>query len=97
MGARLQSFLSAASRGRATLSEDFDFTYVQELVSSSPGTARWRLGLMEMPGAGQGGHFARAEPTVAQRHPSMMGEWDHTYSSHAYTPALALHSNDVTW
>lgn len=65
MSAQLQDFLSPAPDTRPSLGEDFDFTYVQELVSPGLSAARWRLGLMEMPGAGRAGHFARAEPAVA--------------------------------
>ncbi len=62
---QLRDFLSAAPDSRTPLGEDFDFSYVQELVSPGLSASRWRLGLLEMPGVGQAGHFARAEPAVA--------------------------------
>ncbi|MYB88788.1 MAG: S8 family serine peptidase [Proteobacteria bacterium] len=65
MNVQMQDFLSGVPDTRAPLGEDFDFIYVQELLSPGLSASRWRLGLMEMPGAGQAGHFARAEPAVA--------------------------------
>ena len=65
MNVQLQDFLSAVPDARTPLGEDFDLSYVQELVGPGRSASRWRLGLMEMPGAGQASHFARAAPAVA--------------------------------
>ena len=65
MNAQLRDFLSRVPSPRASLDEDFDFTHVQNLVSPGLSASRWKLGLMQMPGAGQAGHLARSEPAVA--------------------------------
>ena len=57
MNVQLQDFLSAVPDTRTPLGEDFGLSYVQELVGPGLSASRWRLGLMEMPGAGQAGPF----------------------------------------
>ncbi len=94
---QLQDFLSAAPDPRASPGEDFDFTYVQELAAPGHGTSRWRLGLMEMPAAGRGGHFARAEPVVALSVSSPTGLSASAFTSEGIAGKAPASGARVSW
>ena len=61
MGAQLQDFLTPPSVLPSQPGQGFDFIFDGVSSTLASGASPWKLGLMEMPGAGQAGHFALAE------------------------------------
>ena len=97
MNAQLHDFLSPVPDSRAPPGEGFDFIYAQDLAAPGLFASRWRLGLLEMPGAGQGGHFARAEPVVALRVSAPSGLSASAFTSEGTASEAPASGARVSW